>query len=304
MSPLHDRLTRMPRTPISKAAHPRAYPLLWGGTASANLADGITLAAAPLLAAALTRDPALVVGTRGRAAAAVVLLRAVLGRDRRPLRSAHAAGARQCAAVRRARRGDARAGVRGARAVDPVRRGVPGRHRGDGRRQRVAGDPAVAGPPRPHVGCERPPLRDPIDLERAGRAAARRVDLLAVGGGVVRDRERGVPARCRRVLLCCHAWCDPPTRRSRRTRRCSRRCARGCSGSARASFWSPSRPSAGVINFSTAAVLAILVLFTQDRLGLDDAGYGLLLAVEALGGIPAGLLGVGDHPAGWARRRS
>lgn len=52
----------MPRTPISKPDHPRAYPLLWGGTASANLADGITLAAAPLLAAALTRDPALVSG--------------------------------------------------------------------------------------------------------------------------------------------------------------------------------------------------------------------------------------------------
>jgi predicted MFS family arabinose efflux permease len=47
---------------------------------------------------------------------------------------------------------------------------------------------------------------------------------------------------------------------------------------------------AGIINFSTAAVLAILVLFTQDRLGLNDAGFGLLLAIEALGGIPAGFL--------------
>ena len=47
---------------------------------------------------------------------------------------------------------------------------------------------------------------------------------------------------------------------------------------------------AGVINFSTAAVLAILVLFSQDRLGLNDAGFGLLLAIEAIGGIPAGFL--------------
>ncbi len=52
----------MPRTPISAAHAPRAYPLLWGGTASANLADGIMLAIGPLLAAAITRDPALVAG--------------------------------------------------------------------------------------------------------------------------------------------------------------------------------------------------------------------------------------------------
>lgn len=36
---------------------------LWGGTAASNLADGVLLAAAPLLAAALTRDPTLVAGT-------------------------------------------------------------------------------------------------------------------------------------------------------------------------------------------------------------------------------------------------
>lgn len=36
---------------------------LWGGTAASNLGDGVVLAAAPLLAAALTRDPLLVAGT-------------------------------------------------------------------------------------------------------------------------------------------------------------------------------------------------------------------------------------------------
>jgi MFS family permease len=35
---------------------------LWAGTAAANLADGMTLAAAPLRAAGLTRDPLLVSG--------------------------------------------------------------------------------------------------------------------------------------------------------------------------------------------------------------------------------------------------
>ncbi len=40
----------------------RGFGRLWAGTAAANLADGMTLAAAPLRAAGLTRDPLLVSG--------------------------------------------------------------------------------------------------------------------------------------------------------------------------------------------------------------------------------------------------
>lgn len=40
----------------------RAFPLLWAGSSAANLGDGVVRAAAPLLAASLTRDPALVSG--------------------------------------------------------------------------------------------------------------------------------------------------------------------------------------------------------------------------------------------------
>lgn len=39
-----------------------AFRRLWGGTAASNLADGMVIAAAPLLAASLTRDPLLVSG--------------------------------------------------------------------------------------------------------------------------------------------------------------------------------------------------------------------------------------------------
>lgn len=39
-----------------------AFRRLWGGTAASNLGDGIVIAAAPLLAASLTRDPLLVSG--------------------------------------------------------------------------------------------------------------------------------------------------------------------------------------------------------------------------------------------------
>ncbi|BDZ46540.1 MFS transporter [Naasia aerilata] len=51
-----------PRVPISLPGTPRAFPLLWAGTGAANLADGIALSIGPLLAASLTRDPALVAG--------------------------------------------------------------------------------------------------------------------------------------------------------------------------------------------------------------------------------------------------
>src|ERR1041384_2637837 len=52
----------MPRLTISDPATPRAFPFIGGGTASANFADGVVLAVGPLLAAAITREPALVAG--------------------------------------------------------------------------------------------------------------------------------------------------------------------------------------------------------------------------------------------------
>lgn len=52
-----------PRTVAGDGLSSGPFLRLWGGTASSNLADGILLAAAPLLAAAMTRDPGLVAGT-------------------------------------------------------------------------------------------------------------------------------------------------------------------------------------------------------------------------------------------------
>lgn len=46
---------------------------------------------------------------------------------------------------------------------------------------------------------------------------------------------------------------------------------------------------AGVSNLCSAAALSVFVLHAQDRLGLSAGGYGLLLAVGALGGAAAGL---------------
>jgi len=54
---------------------------------------------------------------------------------------------------------------------------------------------------------------------------------------------------------------------------------------------------AGVSNLVSGAVYGILVLFAQERLGLTDVGYGLLLAVGSLGGL------VGGVSAGWLTRK-
>lgn len=45
---------------------------------------------------------------------------------------------------------------------------------------------------------------------------------------------------------------------------------------------------AGVVNFFSAATIGVLVLVTQNRLGISDTGYGLLLAAAAVGGILGG----------------
>lgn len=46
-----------------------------------------------------------------------------------------------------------------------------------------------------------------------------------------------------------------------------------------------------VLNFVTFGSLAVLVLFSQEVLGLDAAGHGVLLAVGALGAVLGGLAG-------------
>jgi len=47
----------------------------------------------------------------------------------------------------------------------------------------------------------------------------------------------------------------------------------------------------GTLNFCGNMALATFVLFAQEELGLDDKGYGLLLAGMAVGGVIGGLVG-------------
>ena len=47
----------------------------------------------------------------------------------------------------------------------------------------------------------------------------------------------------------------------------------------------------GILNAFTLMALTVLVLVSQDRLGLGPAAYGILLTVEAAGAVAGGLLG-------------
>jgi MFS family permease len=47
----------------------------------------------------------------------------------------------------------------------------------------------------------------------------------------------------------------------------------------------------GTLNFCASMALATFVLFAQEELGLGDTGYGLLLAGMAVGGVIGGLIG-------------
>jgi MFS family permease len=279
----------MPRTPISTAEHPRAYPLLWGGTASANLADGVALAAAPLLAAALTRDPALVSGlvVAQRLPWFLFVLFSGVIVDRFDRRMLLVLGN----ALRIVALGGVTLGlVLGVRelwmlyvaaflvgtaetVVDnaslAILPSLVRRDRMSDANGRLFATQAIlnelVGPP---LGA----LIFSLSAVAAFATGSAAYLLAVVVFFLLPRRVRAadeVVAPPQPVL--------PALREGLRWFRKSR-------------LLITFATLAGVINFSTAAVLAILVLFTQDRLGLDAAGYGLLLAVEALGGIPAGLL--------------
>lgn len=53
----------------------------------------------------------------------------------------------------------------------------------------------------------------------------------------------------------------------------------------------------GIMNLTNTATVSIMVLFAQERLGLGPGGFGILLATEAIGGIAASL--VAERIIGW-----
>ena len=286
----------MPRTPISAPATPRAYPLLWGGTASANLADGITLAVGPLLAAAITRDPALVAGLvvaqRLPWLLFVLFAGVIVDRfDRRMLLIAGnvlrfvalggitvalAAGVRELwlLYVVAFLLGMAETIVDNASlAILPQ---LVNRTRMSDANGRLFATQSIVNE---LIG---PPLGSVIFAFSAVAAFASgsAVFLLAAIVYALLPRRPREPDPTRLV--------EPVE-----TKRASVRAdlAEGLRWFGRSPMLILMSSMAATINLMTSATMAVLVLFSQDRLGLNEAGYGILLAAGAIGGIPAGLLG-------------
>lgn len=279
----------MPRTPISLAAHPRAFPLIWGGTASANLADGITLAVGPLLAAALTRDPALVAGLvvaqRLPWFLFVLFAGVIVDRfDRRVLLvlgnavRVVAVGGVMVALVFGVRElwvlyiaafllGSAETIVDNASlAILPqlIRRDRLADANG-----RLFATQSILNE---LVG---PPLGALIFAFSAVAAFATgsAVYLVAVIlFALLPRRLRSEPS----AVASQSVW---------------KSVGEGMREFARIRILVVMAISAATINLCTSAAEAVLVLYAQDRLGLQDIGYGLLLAAAAVGGIPAGIWG-------------
>ncbi|HTE62087.1 MAG TPA: MFS transporter [Solirubrobacteraceae bacterium] len=286
----------MPRTPISAPATSRAYPLLWGGTASANLADGITLAVGPLLAAAITRDPALVAGLvvaqRLPWLLFVLFAGVIVDRfDRRMLLIAGnvlrfvalggitvalAAGVRELwlLYVVAFLLGMAETIVDNASlAILPQ---LVNRTRMSDANGRLFATQSIVNE---LIG---PPLGSVIFAFSAVAAFASgsAVFLLAAIVYALLPRRPREPDPTRLV--------EPVE-----TKRASVRAelAEGLRWFGRSPMLILMSSMAATINLMTFATMAVFVLFSQDRLGLNEAGYGILLAAGAIGGIPAGLLG-------------
>lgn len=278
----------MPRTPISRPDHPRAYPLLWAGTASANLADGITLAAAPLLAAALTRDPALVSGlvVAQRLPWFLFVLFSGVIVDRFDRRTLLILGN----AVRLLALGGVTVALGfGVRElwILYVAAFLLGTAETVVDNASLAILPSLVRRERTSDANGRLFATQSILNELAGPPLGALIFSLSALASFATGSATYLLAMVIYFLLprgtrsASETAAHPPVftalREGLRWFRTSRLLVTFAT-------------LAGIINFSTAAVLAILVLFTQDRLGLNDAGFGLLLAIEALGGIPAGFL--------------
>lgn len=290
----------MPRTPISGPATPRAFPLLWGGTASANLADGITLAIGPLLAAAITRDPALVAGLvvaqRLPWLLFVLFSGVIVDRfDRRMLLVAGnllrfaALGGMTVALGFGVRElwllyavafliGTAETVVDNASlAILPqlIRRDrIPDANGRIFATQSILNE--LVGPP---LGALIFALSAAASFATGSAVYLLAVVVFALLPRRVRDEPSALASQS--------VW---------------KSVGEGLRVFGKTPILIVMAASAASINFFTAGTGAVLVLFSQDRLGLTDAGYGILLGAAAIGGIPAGLVGpaiirkVGEGP--------
>ena len=275
-------MANVPRMPRN-----RAFQRLWIGTAAANLADGIVLAAAPLLAAAITHDPVLVSGLvvaqRVPWFAFTLLSGALVDRrDRRALLVA-ANVARACALGVLAI--SLSAGVKSLPILYATVFAL-------GMAETIEDTAALAVLPAivPREQLERanaqiytaqsllndligPPLGGVLFAVAAVAAFATGAAAFAVAGIALAALPLARPAHQ-------DAPIEPML---------------AAIGEGFRWFWGNRlirivALMSGAVNMFTFAAIGVLVLFAEQRLGLDARGYGLLIAGGAVGGVAGGLL--------------
>jgi MFS family permease len=267
----------------------RNFQLLWASSGSSNFADGIVISAAPLLAAALTRDPVLIAGVVvaqrlpwflftlisgvlvDRLDRRTVLARAnlVRGGVLAALGVGLAAGWESLAALYAAAFLLGTAETLADNASLAVLPAIVRRDQLEQANGRIFATMSVTnelvGPP---VGgfLFAVSSATPFVASGASFAAAGGFIRAVRGDGFRPERPDGATGRSmwhevgeglrwywsNRIIRYCGVW-------------------------------------AGAVNFFSAATTGVMVLVAQDRLGLGATGYGLLLAAGAVGGILGGL---------------
>lgn len=282
----------MPRTTISDPATPRAFPLLWGGTASANLADGIMLAIAPLLAATFTREPALVAGLvvaqRLPWFLFVLFAGVIVDRfDRRML--LWLGNALRVVAVG----GVMLAVIAGMRELWPLYIAAFL----IGTAETIVDNASLAILPQ-LIRRERIPdangrifATQSILNELVGPPLGALIFSLSAVAAFASGSAAFLIAAIVYFLLPRQVRSETPSAVA--TQSVWKSVGEGFRIFVKTPILIVMACSAAVINFCTSGTGAVFVLFAQDRLGLDDTGYGVLIAAAAVGGIPAGLLGPG-----------
>lgn len=279
-------LTGMTPITAERRLRSRGFVQLWSGTAAANLADGITLTAAPLAAATLTRDPVLVSGLVVAQRLPWFLFSLVSGAlvdrlDRRTLLVV-------ANAVRALALGGLTAALTaGVEHIALLYASVFAL----GTAETVVDNAALA---------VLPSLVDRADLGRAnGRIYATQSVLNELVGPPVGSWLFALAAAvafgtgAAAFAVAAAVLAAVPLRgrgEGPEPQPLGGAIRQGFSWFWRSRLIRTVAAMAGVVNLFGAATLGVLVLVAQERLGLDSVGYGLLLSGAALGGVAGGLV--------------
>lgn len=275
------------------------FARLWAATASANLADGVLAAAAPLLAASLTRDPVLVAGAfvAQKLPWFVFTLFSGVLVDRLPHRN--------LLAIANTLRATALAVLIGALALDSAT--LPMLYVVMfvlGTAETVIDTAALAVLPSL---VSRDRLEDANGRIYSTQSVMNELAGPAIGAGLfaltaVAAFALGSAAFAAAGLLFLLLPRPAPQPESIASRRILADIGEGLRWFVRDRIILTAAAMAAVSNLFSSAMVAVLVLYATQRLDLSPAAYGLLLSAGAVGGVAAGMVSgtvVRRFGAGW-----